>query len=359
MLFAEVEWTYGQPVGTNSTQGAGGVTSIATGCQATGGTITKTGTIQTQEISTDLTGAAAPIIAGYCGGLELLDNSSAQIPTIAEAGSAGFPVGWYTDLCNPNTGAQTITPGAGTIGGASTYVLAAGSAAAPNCVRIISDGVSNYQLVFAALKTDGTSIVTSSGVISTYPNPKSYYLTGNWYLPRSATAYLTAGPGATLNTIYCSFGGVTETVTIKTLGTLVQTGQASSHIQFAVYKQDATTADTLDLVDKTASVTSASSSTVESVAVGNTTDVLSPGILYAWCYNVDTSAVSILGNTGGDQGVIIGSATLGNVVGQLPIQGKLKASTFNTWPATISIASMSDLLSASFGAGPIIAFQVN
>jgi hypothetical protein len=126
----------------------GTVTSIATGCQATGGTITTTGTIATQELQNLQTGSNYAIVTGDCGHLDQLSNSGAQTPTIAEAGSAGFPSGWYVDVCNINTGAQTLTPGAGTVGGASTLVIAAGTAAAPKCYRLISDGVSNYDIVF-------------------------------------------------------------------------------------------------------------------------------------------------------------------------------------------------------------------
>ena len=93
-----------------------------------------------------LTGANVPITAGYCGGTEYLQNGSNQIPTIAGAGTTGFPIGWFTGLCNSGAGTQTITPAAGTIGGASTKVLAAGSATAPVCITILSDGVSNYYI---------------------------------------------------------------------------------------------------------------------------------------------------------------------------------------------------------------------
>jgi hypothetical protein len=135
--------------GAGGGSGSGTVTSIATGCQATGGTITTTGTISTQTVITDLAGSNPSIAGTYCGGLENLDNSSAQTPTIAVSGSGLFVQGWYTDLCNINTGAQTLTPASGTIGGASTYVLAAGTKAAPKCVRIISDAANtNYVLEF-------------------------------------------------------------------------------------------------------------------------------------------------------------------------------------------------------------------
>ena len=135
--------------GVISSVGGSGVTSVATGCQATGGTITTTGTISTQETITALTGTNPAIVGGYCGGIENLNNGSNQIPTIAVAGSGLFVQGWFTDLCNIGAGTQTITPATGTIGGASTYVLAAGTAAAPQCVRIISDAANtNYVLAF-------------------------------------------------------------------------------------------------------------------------------------------------------------------------------------------------------------------
>ncbi len=159
----------GSPGGTNgqiqynNSGSFGGITpAISTGCQATGGTIgdSLVGTISTQVTPTTLSGSNPAITTGYCGGLENLNNASAQVPTIAEAGSAGFPAGWYTDLCNINTGAQTLTPGAGTVGGASTLVIAAGSAAAPVCYRLVSDGVSNYDIVFPPGPVTASSTTT-------------------------------------------------------------------------------------------------------------------------------------------------------------------------------------------------------
>lgn len=122
--------------------GSGTVTSIATGCQAAGGTITTTGTISTAELINDLTGSNPLIAASTCGSLVLLDNSGAQTPTIAEAGTSGWTTGVFADLQNPNTGTQALTPSAGTINGTASYALVAGAA-----VRIISDGISNYRVV--------------------------------------------------------------------------------------------------------------------------------------------------------------------------------------------------------------------
>lgn len=95
-----------------------------------------------------------------------LSNASPQVPTIAQA-TGSFGSGWFTTACNINTGTQTITPTTSTIGGASTYVLPAGTAAAPSCVSMVSDGT-DYLLVpnittNASLLTSGTVAAARGG----------------------------------------------------------------------------------------------------------------------------------------------------------------------------------------------------
>ena len=139
--------------------GSGTVTSIATGCQATGGTITTSGTISTQNQWFALSTNA--IVAGDCGGTVSVGSSSDTAPTIAVSGSAGFPQWWYTYLCSAGTHSQTITPASGTIGGASTYVLAAGTAAAPSCVKITSDAANtDYKVSFVPGSVTASSTTT-------------------------------------------------------------------------------------------------------------------------------------------------------------------------------------------------------
>jgi hypothetical protein len=146
--------------------GAGTVTSVATGCQATGGTITTSGTISTQEVITALTGTNPAIIASYCGGLENLNNASAQTPTIAVAGSTGFPQNWYTDICNIGAGAQTLTPASGTIGGAASYTIPAGTAAAPNCISIVSDAANTNYVIFTTQGNSGSGTITAGTTVT-------------------------------------------------------------------------------------------------------------------------------------------------------------------------------------------------
>jgi hypothetical protein len=105
------------------------------------------------------TGVNYAIVSSNFGQLVNLSNASNQIPTLPAAGSTGFPSGWYVQACNQGAGTQTITPTTSTIGGASTYVLPAGSAASPQCAAIVSDGA-NYQVVPDFIRT-GTGVATA------------------------------------------------------------------------------------------------------------------------------------------------------------------------------------------------------
>lgn len=143
--------TSGVLSGTGSDCGSGGggsgtVTSVATSCGTTGGTITTSGTISAVLTPSSQTGTNYAFQGTDCGKLIDLSNASNQVPTIAQAGTGSFTTGWFAQVCNQGAGTQTITPATSTIGGASTYVLPAASAAAPACVGIVSDGT-NYQVV--------------------------------------------------------------------------------------------------------------------------------------------------------------------------------------------------------------------
>jgi len=128
--------------------GQAGVVTLGCPGATGGGTINlpATTTIGIENQWFSLTGNA--IVAGTCGGTVDVSGTTDTVPTIAEAGTTGFPAWWSTNICSAGTSSQTITPGAGTIGGAATYVLAAGTATAPSCVTITSDGVSNYKISF-------------------------------------------------------------------------------------------------------------------------------------------------------------------------------------------------------------------
>lgn len=143
------------------------VTPIHTGCQASGGDVIVGGqTISTIVNPTTLSASNAPILAGYCGGAEFFSNGTADAPTIAVAGSPGFPVGWMTYLCNVAAFNRTVTPASGTIGGNATYLLVGGTPAAPQCIQIVSDGVSDYKILGGLVSSTGTNLTNGTSTIA-------------------------------------------------------------------------------------------------------------------------------------------------------------------------------------------------
>lgn len=150
------------PVSGSGGVGSGTVTSIATSCGISGGTITTTGTISAIANSAVQTGSNYAFVTGDCGTIVYLNSGSNQVPTIPQAGTTGFATGWFVEACNIGAGTQTITPATSTIGGAATYVLPAGSAAAPKCIGINSDGA-NYKLDLTGPYTVGTLGAVNAG----------------------------------------------------------------------------------------------------------------------------------------------------------------------------------------------------
>ena len=111
------------------------------------------------------TGTNYAIVASDFGKLVQLSNASAQTPTLPVASTPG--ANWVTNVCNIGAGIQTITPTTSTIGGAASYALRGGSAAAPVCVTIQSDGT-NYNVIPAAPATvaSGTSALGTGAISS-------------------------------------------------------------------------------------------------------------------------------------------------------------------------------------------------
>ncbi len=149
--------------------GSGTVTSVSAGCGTTtgGSPITTTGTVAaaiTRRLNSTTTDA---LVSTDCGNLVAESNASSIAVSIAQAGTTGFAAGTYFEVCNIGVGTATITPTTSTIGGASTYALPGGTAAAPVCAGIQSDGT-NYNLVpdwtsNASLLASGTVAAARGG----------------------------------------------------------------------------------------------------------------------------------------------------------------------------------------------------
>ncbi len=68
----------------------------------------------------------------------IYSNTSAKAAALAAATDARLQLGKVYHFSNGATGTLTLTPASGTIDGAATKVIAAGTAAAPVCASIIA-----------------------------------------------------------------------------------------------------------------------------------------------------------------------------------------------------------------------------
>lgn len=150
----------------------GAYVSISAGCgNSTGAGAVAVGSINSQLVASVQTGSNYPIAISDCGKVVVLSNGSNQVPTIPQAGSTGFLAGWYTTVCNVGAGTQTLTPASGTIAGASSFVLAAGSVTAPVCIGIYSGssvGTNDYGIITGAGATV-SSVTNSDGTLTISP----------------------------------------------------------------------------------------------------------------------------------------------------------------------------------------------
>ena len=160
--------TSGTAADWETVTGTGTVTSVAAGCgTSTGGSpITTTGTVLAALTNRANTNASDTLVAGDCGNFVQENRATAVAVSIAQAGTTGFAAGFYTTVCNINAGTATITPTTSTIGGASSFVLGAGTAALPACVTLQSDGT-NYNLITSGNLLSGGALGTPASGTAT------------------------------------------------------------------------------------------------------------------------------------------------------------------------------------------------
>jgi hypothetical protein len=208
------------------------------------------------------------------------------------------------------------------------------------------------------VKATAAQIATYEATANGYGFPASYYVSSNWYGGLFYNTPLAGSQAVTANTVYCSFGMVTTSVTIKALGGWISTAVAASNGQFAVYSL---ASGTLTLVDSTASVATTSSAATVSQTVANTTDVLSPNVLYAFCAN-DDHAVTWNAVNAGMAGMTVGSSTLSQVVkpsNASGIVGVQWSASLGTWASTEALSSTTNTTNASGVITPYVVFEVN
>lgn len=297
-------------------------------------------------MSGDCTVTASAITCTKVNGVTFPSSfTSGGIPYASASGAISSSAALTANLPVIGGGAGAA-PSVGTRSGNTTaFVTTTGTQTSGDCVKIDANG--NHIANGSACGGGGSGVAPS------------YYVTGGaqWY-PLNTGMISGTGAAMAVNTIYCAFGSVNASVTIKSLGMRVVTGQAVSNAQFAIYSFASTPTNTLTLVDSTASIATATNGANVSQAVANTTDTLSAGTLYAICVN--TSVAGIVGvsysTTSTGAAALIGSSTQISVSTQTNIIGKSIAQTFGTWPGTLSFSGMADVTS---GVLPQIVFLVN
>lgn len=105
------------------------------------------------------------------GKLVTLSNSSAIAVSLAQAGSTGFDLSWWTSYKNLGNGVVTITPATSTINGLATLVLQRGDAA-----FVDSDGTNYSVVVVRAASRGKTALTDASSVTVDASLSDSFYL---------------------------------------------------------------------------------------------------------------------------------------------------------------------------------------
>lgn len=184
---------------TSTINGAASLTvlpNITVKITADGANYTASFEAPTSLATQTLTGTNPALISSYYGNLIYLSNAANQVPTLAQAGTTGFPNGWYAIFCNINAGTQTITPTTSTIGGAATFVIPAGTAAGPKCVGVQSDGT-NYNVAPYFFRF-GTGVeVAAAAALSSAGGLPTIIASGTIALGTSAVSAGACGSAAT------------------------------------------------------------------------------------------------------------------------------------------------------------------
>lgn len=376
----------------------GTVTSVGASCGnvAAPNPITTSGTIDAGISIRAVSGTTDTVLAADCGNLVNYTNAGSVAVTLPQAGTTGFAARAFFQFCTQGAGTTTITPTTSTIGGAATKTLTGGTAAAPVCTGVISDGT-NYQLVPAGGSGSGTpggssgqvqfnnagsfggftasgdaTINTSTGVVTTVGEHPGY-VSGNWNGPPNIPMVQT-GNAFPANTIACNFVVIPRLITVNALGAAINTA-GSTNLQLAIYANSASNrpstliGNTGNIANNVTGAVSGAMSANKQIGPGG-----SDGGKYVWmCVNQnDSTAVYSVPNVGQLHFAgFAGDATLSNLTNSgsndapsgvhcsgANCQGG--SSTFGTWPANLSTSTWGLARPSTTGQIiPVIFFKAN
>ena len=170
------------------------------------------------------TGTSYTVAFSDEGNLLTFNNSSPVVVTLPQAGSAGFPSGWFIFVENKGSGMLTITPIASTIDGASSLPLAQNQG-----VLLVSDGTNYATSRGTGSGGGGSGTVTSVGLAV----PSQFAVSGS---PVATSGTLTAAwNNQTPNTVLS--GPSSGAAAAPTFRSLVKSDQVST----TVYNDQANT----------------------------------------------------------------------------------------------------------------------
>lgn len=204
-----------------------------------------------------------------------------------------------------------------------------------------------YQGSNPAVTTTPNALKTYIGGSGSYP---AIYPSGAsaWIAPEGAL-YFAAGSAVSANTVYCTFGYFGANVTIKAVAADIATGSSGNDFQIGIFS---VSGNTLTLVDNTANISTTSTGTLTS-PLGNSTDALSVGVLYAFCTNSNgTPAYDAPSLVIPTIARLVAATAAANVVSTSPAVGKSISQTFTSsasasgadWPGTITLSAMADVV---------------
>lgn len=327
---------FGLVSGDVTLNGSGVATLKNTGPGATGplgsATVAPVVTIDAQGRVTGLTSATiAPPFSAVTGTV-----APGQLPLATSAQFGAVKV--------DNT---TITASAGVItavGGSATSVTSGTTTVGGSCTT----GFNLYNNA----GTLGCQANNTGGAVNIFPGAPA---SGQWQTPFAPWTLTAGAVGVGGTTMYCQYGVVGQSTTIKTLAVNVTT-LGTTNAQLGIYSGG--NSGTLTLVDHTADIATTTPTGIKTGALAGTTATLAAGT-YWWCVQSnDTSVIyQSFTQTGTWAASMIGAASAVNLLGATSVTGRSFATGgYGTWPATLTYSAGTEVDSRQ---PPAIAFQVN